>query len=609
MPKYSIIIPVCDNEDLTFNCLQSIRKNTNDYEIIIVDNGSKVPWTGVDRIIRNEENLGYPKACNQGIEAAEGEIIILLNNDTEVTPQWTERLSAHFDKFDVVGPVTNQISGPQKIETIEPFLPEYADDEAKSQYQAEKGKTESWHRLVFFCVAIKKAVIEKIGMLDEQFSPGNYEDDDFCLRAIQAGFRLGIARDVFIYHKGSATHQSLNLDHQKLLNRNAEKFAKKWTIAQQEVLAGINKRYCMPEDIHTHPTIALVMVVKNEEKGLANAILSCRGIVNQVVVAVDDSSTDETLQVANQYADIVKVFKWRDDFAWARNYAHQGVMSDYIIFLDGHEYLRNGEKIKEHLKEGGDGFLCTVELDNDSVIRNPRIYKNGIQFAGKVHELQENLKPKLAVDVVIRHDRIHSQDKKAAFMRDVQRDDQIPRIMGAQIKENPKNGRALFHLALHAQSKRRFKEAIYYQKRFLKTSNTAPERWYMYFNMAFCHLALGHNYRAWIASGNAERETPYRWEVQKLRGMIMMSDSNYKKALTYFVESFSVNNTDVSYKPWGREVDGTWSLIGECFFHLGDYYKAFEAFRQGACVSADPKFKDFLLRRATLMKGMSEHKK
>ena len=76
----------------------SILSNTKDpFEVIIIDNGSDLPVFGgfQDKhivLIRNEENLGFPKAVNQGIEAAKGDIIAILNNDLIVTPHWAETL-------------------------------------------------------------------------------------------------------------------------------------------------------------------------------------------------------------------------------------------------------------------------------------------------------------------------------------------------------------------------------------------------------------------------------------------------------------------------------------------------------------------------------------
>jgi len=601
MPKFSIVIPVCDNSAYTRACIESIQENIGDYEIIIVDNGSKEIQPQGDQFIRNDKNLGFPIAVNQGIKRAAGEVIIILNNDTIVSPGWLQYLENHLQNYDLVGPCTNNISGLQCVQVGD--IVDKSDFYQKANLFREQNQDKSLphDRLVFFCVAIKREVIDKIGLLDENFTPGNFEDDDYCLRAIQAGFRCGIASDILIRHFGSITHKSLNFDYNILLKTNEKKFKNKWSETRRTILRDYNARNCQKKSSEKYPTLALVMIVKNEEKGLANAILSARGIADYVCVSVDDSSTDKTLEVANLWADEVKTHKWADDFAGARNEAHRGIKQDYIMFLDGHEYIKKGDRIKEYLKTGGDGFVCTVELDNNAVIRNPRIYKNGIQFEGRVHEMQVKMTPKRAYDIIVRHDRISGQDIKSADLRDQQRDDQIVRIMGQQFKDNPKNIRASFHLALHYQTRSQWKKALKMQNSFLKFSKIHCERWYVYFNRSFCYMALGKNFRAWISAGCAERETPKRWETAKLRGLILYNMKKYKGAAEYFVDSLAMNKDDEAYKPWGREIDGTWNLIGECLFHQQMYWQSGEAFRKAAENTTDEKFSEFMMRRSDLM--------
>jgi len=601
MPKFSIVIPVCNNEELTKECVKSIKKNSFDFEIIIVDNGSKNAQNFGDQYVRNEKNLGFPVAVNQGIKRATGKNIVILNNDTIVSPGWLQYFENHLKKYDLVGPCTNNISGLQCVDVGAINDNPNFYQKANSFHEKNNGQSEPLSRLVFFCVAIKREVIDKIGYLDEIFSPGNFEDDDFCLRAIEAGFRCGVAKDILIWHFGSITHKSENIDLKKLLEKNGKVFAEKWGKARQSILNKLNIRNGQPKNNEKSPTLALVIIAKNEEKGLADAILSARGLVDFVSVSIDDSSSDNTLAVAKQFADEIKIYTWRDDFAWARNFAHEGIKQDYIIFLDGHEYIKNGENIREHLKTGGDGFLCTVELDNDSIIRNPRIYKNGIQFEGRVHELQSNMNPKRAYDIIIRHNRIGGQDRESWDLRDKQRDDQIERIMGEEFKKDPKNHRAVFHLALHYQTKHEWKKAIKFQNIFLKLSKSKPERWYILFNQSFCYLALRRRRKAWVAAGAAERETPNRWETSKLCGIILMDIKCYKGAAEYLVESLDMNLEDEPYKPWSRKIDGTWSLLGECLYNQKMFWQAGEAFRKAAENSEDEQFKIFMMRRCDLM--------
>ncbi|MFA5359236.1 MAG: glycosyltransferase [Patescibacteria group bacterium] len=243
MPKFSIIIPYAGQFEMTQNCIVSIRKNSFDFEIIAINNGGRSAGLDCDYIINNDDNLGFPKAVNQGIRQAKGEIIVILNNDTIVTPQWLDRLAAHLEYADMVGPVSNNVSGPQLISYPGNNNPISIQIFGDQNYYNNKLQSRPWYRLVFFCVAIKRAVIDKVGLLDEQFSPGNFEDDDFCLRAIEANFKLVIADDVFIYHLGSQTHKSLNLDYQALLDTNRAKFNAKWPVAVQQLLRSNSLNY------------------------------------------------------------------------------------------------------------------------------------------------------------------------------------------------------------------------------------------------------------------------------------------------------------------------------------------------------------------------------
>lgn len=239
----SIIIPAFNQHEITRECFLSILSNTKDpFEIIIIDNGSDLPVFGGFQdehivLIRNEENLGFPKAVNQGIKAANGDVIAILNNDVIITPNCFEILQSHLSNgFDIVGPVTNSISGPQQI-----LIDQYDDlttlyKAAEGLQKEKKGQSYPYHRLVFFCVAIKREVIDKIGLLDEIYTPGNCEDDDFCMQAIEAGFKLGVAEDCYVHHFGSVTHKAMNIEYGKLLAKNQKIFNEKWGDRYKEMV-------------------------------------------------------------------------------------------------------------------------------------------------------------------------------------------------------------------------------------------------------------------------------------------------------------------------------------------------------------------------------------
>ena len=87
---------------------------------------------------------------------------------------------------------------------------------------------EETDRLVGYCLLMRREVIDSIGFLDESFGIGNFEDDDYCLRARQAGFKTVIARDAFVHHVGGATFTAAGINYSDLMRQNAERFQANW---------------------------------------------------------------------------------------------------------------------------------------------------------------------------------------------------------------------------------------------------------------------------------------------------------------------------------------------------------------------------------------------
>ena len=251
-PKYSIILVTYNQINYTLECIKSIQNTlVHDYEIIVIDNASsdntiKELKNYVNIVlIQNTQNLGFPKAVNQGIIEAQGDYVILANNDIVFTEGWLERMleiaEAH-PEVGIVGPISNSVSGRQfdknaKYESIED-MHKYAAKVRKEN----KGQFFQFPRVAFLCTLIKKEVIDKIGGLDERFSPGNFEDDDFCLRAQMAGYKTVIATDVFIHHYGSVSFKANGeSEYAKRIEINKQKFVDKWSADPEEIWIKGNK--------------------------------------------------------------------------------------------------------------------------------------------------------------------------------------------------------------------------------------------------------------------------------------------------------------------------------------------------------------------------------
>lgn len=250
--KTSIIILTYNNIEYTKECIDSIRMHTKEgtYEIIVIDNLSidnTRTWLLEQndlKVVLNSENLGFPKGCNIGIGASEKENdILLLNNDTIVTDGWLENLQRCLYKDELigaVGPVSNSVQYYQQIDT------KYKDCNemkmfAKKFNKANENLWEERQKLIGFCMLIKRSVLDEVGLLDERFTPGNYEDDDYSIRIIERGYKIYLCKDTFIHHYGGVSF-SKNDDYMNLLNKNENEFKLKWGFTSKKNM-NIYKKY------------------------------------------------------------------------------------------------------------------------------------------------------------------------------------------------------------------------------------------------------------------------------------------------------------------------------------------------------------------------------
>lgn len=185
-PKFSICIPTCQNHTLLHRLLKSIDENTvMEYEIVINDNSL--------------EPLGYAKAINDCIKRATGDFIVLLNDDVMVESLWLEKMYSKLisdEKFGLIGP--------------------------------DSVRNDNWGNphTSCYCVLISKKIIEEVGLFDERFGIGTYEDVDICKRIHDAGYKI-VAIEIPIRHEGSKTLIKFK-PVQQLIDENIVKYKEKW---------------------------------------------------------------------------------------------------------------------------------------------------------------------------------------------------------------------------------------------------------------------------------------------------------------------------------------------------------------------------------------------
>ena len=568
----SLVVLCCNEVNVTRLCLDSVLRHTRPpYELVLVDNGSqdatpeylqevaRRPGPARVEVIRNEDNLGFARGCNQGLRAAHGRYLVLLNNDTVVTPAWLDRLVAwslhDWPKIGLVGPVTNCAPAPQGIAVASNDRLDGLDDFARARTREFAGQALAVERLTGFCLLVRREVLDAVGTLDEQFGVGFFEDDDLCLRARQAGFGLLVARDTFIHHFGSRTFRALGLNAEALLTDNFARFRAKWGAER-------TRGYGLPGQPAGTPPPAvaslpveklfppyagkksLTLIVKNEEHNIADCLSPLLDLFDEIIVQ-DTGSTDRTRAVAAALGPKVKVFEggWNDSFAEARNRALAHASGDWILWVDADDRLdaANRDKLRTllaGLKNDNAAYALKCVCLPDpvtgatTVVDHVRLFRNhpALRWEYRVHEQILPSVRRLGgevrfADVAVLHT---GYQDPALRRRKLERD---LRLLEKNLAEKPDEPFCLFNLGCIYQDLGRFPEALEALRQSLARS--APSDSIvrkLYGLIAGCHQALGQRLEALKACDEGLRVCPDDAELLYRRGVLLTDLGNYPEA-------------------------------------------------------------------------------
>jgi len=217
---FSVIVPNWNGLrlDLLPTCLAALRRQTfRDFETIVVDNGStdgspeflarKFPEA---RLVALEANRGFAPAVNEGIRAARGDVVILLNNDTEADPRWLEEIARTLDENPRAGMVACKLRLFDRRDHLHSAGDFYCVDGIpgnRGVWEEDRGQYDDARGVFGACggaAVYRKAMLDEIGGFDEQL--GSYcEDVDLNWRARLAGYAVAYAPRAVVYHRISAT--------------------------------------------------------------------------------------------------------------------------------------------------------------------------------------------------------------------------------------------------------------------------------------------------------------------------------------------------------------------------------------------------------------------
>ena len=219
--KASIIIPCWNGMSFLPACLEAVQAQVPQTdEVIVVDDASAdgsadyVAETFPHyRLIRNPRNLGFPGSGNAGLRVSSGDVLILLNQDAIVQPGWIGAIKQAFDLQQVGivgckilypdGRTIQHAGGRLNPVTLEGFHTGFG--------ELDNGQYDTPGEVDFVtgaALALRRTLYQRIGGLDEQFSPGYYEDVDLCLRATRAGYAVMYWPSAVVHHLESGSFRS-----------------------------------------------------------------------------------------------------------------------------------------------------------------------------------------------------------------------------------------------------------------------------------------------------------------------------------------------------------------------------------------------------------------
>jgi len=245
-PRRSVAIVILTWNAIEFSkrCLAALQEMTDhpDWRLIVVDNGSvdgtpewlsTLPWI---TLVRNSRNLGFTKGCNIGITAClPDEDVVLMNNDVIVTDRhWLTKLqdSAYADVQPVRGVVGARLVDAQGtiLHLGALMMPLTLMGQQMGGFELDVNQcnaTRSVESVVFAQVYIRRDCLREIGPLDEDLF-AYFDDSDFCLRAIKAGWDVVCEGSVTSVHHQSTSTKENKVDFWSVYGKSRKVFTRKW---------------------------------------------------------------------------------------------------------------------------------------------------------------------------------------------------------------------------------------------------------------------------------------------------------------------------------------------------------------------------------------------
>jgi O-antigen biosynthesis protein len=244
-PRVSVIIPVHGKLAYTLSCLRSIARHGANatFEVIVVDDASPdesaSTLTQINglQLLRNSENLGFIGSCNAGAAMARGTHLLFLNNDTQVTPGWLDRLLDCFQDEPDCGIAGSRLLYPDgRLQEAGGIVFSNGDGWNYGRFESPQDPRFLYRRDVDYVsgasLMIETELFKQLGGFDDIYSPAYYEDTDLAFAVRAAGKRVIYQPESLVIHfEGISSGTDLQAGTKQYQRVNKTKFAEKWSSA------------------------------------------------------------------------------------------------------------------------------------------------------------------------------------------------------------------------------------------------------------------------------------------------------------------------------------------------------------------------------------------